>query len=334
MLFSLGDLQVELRADRPVVQAYAALLDQWPLRQTRAAAGLTGIHDGGKPDILFQISLVEELPSIAEKRIFVDLAYGPEPAIGQLSVYGSRHIFSLVFQDCAVITLSPGTRSTDEPVVIQGVTTPALWQSGRLEDVLFTSLAPVLRRRGYYLMHAFAASREDRAVLFVGPSGSGKTTVGLSLIQQGWQFLANDVVLLQQKGQAVYALPTPNGISLSPRTAELVPGLSGLIGRTSDRDGTKRYVAASRIVSTWGQAAAVKRIIFPRVGRQMHCQMSPTTSAVSLARLMESSLDRWDRECIPTHLDLLTRLCRQASISELSLGKDLDYLSSSLGATW
>lgn len=327
MLFSLGDLLVELRADLPVEQAYAALLDQWPSQQVGATVGR-------KPDILFQISLVEELPPTREKLLYVDLAYGPDPAVGQLSVYGSRHTFSLVFQNCAAITLSPGTGSGDEPVAIQGVATTALWQSGRLEDVLFTSLAPVLRRRGYYLMHAFAASREHRAVLFVGPSGSGKTTAGLSLIQQGWQFLANDVVLLRQKGQVVYALPTPNGISLSPRTADLVPGLSGVIDGTGDLDRAKRYFAASRIISTWGQAGAVKTIIFPRVGRQMHCQMSPTTSALSLARLMESSLDRWDRECIPTHLDLLTRLCRQASICELSLGKDVGYLSSSLGATW
>jgi hypothetical protein len=327
MLFSLGDLLVELRADLPVEQAYTVLLDQWPCQQVEATAG-------AKPDILFQISLVEELPPTREKAIFVDLAYSPVPAVGQLSVYGSRHTFSLVFQDCAAITLSPGTHSGDVPIAIQGVATPAMWLCGRLEDVLFTSLAPVLRRHGYYLMHAFAASREEEAILFVGPSGSGKTTVGLSLIQQGWQFLANDVVLLQQKGQVVYALPTPNGISLSPKTAELVAGLSSLIDGTSDLDAAKHYFPASRIISTWGQAGAVKTIIFPRVGRQVHCQISPITSAVSLAHLMESSLDRWDRKCLPAHLDLLTCLCRQASVSELSLGNDLSYLSSSLGATW
>jgi serine kinase of HPr protein (carbohydrate metabolism regulator) len=63
--------------------------------------------------------------------------------------------------------------------------TEGVLRNGRFEDVTFTSLAPLLRRHGYYLLHAFAAVKEGHAILLVGPSGSGKTTTGLHLLEAG-----------------------------------------------------------------------------------------------------------------------------------------------------
>ena len=68
------------------------------------------------------------------------------------------------------------------------------------EDLTTLALAPLLRRLGLFMIHAFTAALSGKAVMFVGPSGSGKTSCGLALASAGWQILANDVALMQESG--------------------------------------------------------------------------------------------------------------------------------------
>jgi len=55
----------------------------------------------------------------------------------------------------------------------------------------------LLRERGRYALHASAVARGGRALLMAGESGSGKSSTALSLIHTGWDWLADDVVLLE-----------------------------------------------------------------------------------------------------------------------------------------
>ena len=71
---------------------------------------------------------------------------------------------------------------------------------GRFEDLTTMALAPVLRRRGIYLIHAFSAAANGQALLLCGASGSGKTTTGLALCAAGMQLLANDIAALRRTG--------------------------------------------------------------------------------------------------------------------------------------
>jgi hypothetical protein len=54
--------------------------------------------------------------------------------------------------------------------------------------------------------------------------------------------------------------------------------------------------------------------------------------AVTLARLAEGSLDRWDEPALVSHLEFLEALSRQAVGYELALGQDVDLLPESLAA--
>jgi hypothetical protein len=192
-----------------------------------------------------------------------------------------------------------------------------------------------LRRRGYYLAHAFAAERDGRAILLAGPSGSGKTTAGLSLISAGWRFLANDVVLLRRLGDTVFALPTPGGIGLTAQTIRMIPSLAAQLRELRlDRFKGKEYLPADEVVSGWGQAAAVATVLFPEITKRDRIQTVPCGKAVTLARLMESSLDRWDEFSLPGHIDLLQILSGQATGYRVYLGRGMSYFPESLAAIW
>jgi len=174
------------------------------------------------------------------------------------------------------------------------------------------------------MIHAFAAEKDDDAVLLVGESGSGKTTTGLSLLSQGWRYLANDVVLLQEKSGSVFAVPTPGGIGLDGHSFTLVPGLDMPAGASSAA--AKHYYPATELVTGWGNGAPVSRILFTEIGAEDETELRPATHSVSLARLMEASIDRWDTASLKDHLRILELLSRQAMGFEARLGRDLRRL--------
>jgi serine kinase of HPr protein (carbohydrate metabolism regulator) len=49
-----------------------------------------------------------------------------------------------------------------------------------------------------------------RAVLIEGPPGSGKSSLALALIDRGAALVGDDGVLLERRGERLWALPPPN----------------------------------------------------------------------------------------------------------------------------
>ena len=201
---------------------------------------------------------------------------------------------------------------------------------GNLEDLTLIALAPFLRRCGIFITHAFAAVRpftadsDSAAILLCGPPGCGKTTTGLSLIDQGWGFLANDAALLQEAQGQINVCPSPGAINLHPKTISLLPAYRDLVDSDDQTIHNRKTViprGALLAKITLAAPTAVQTILFPRItdGRQhsLH-EMSP---AIGLARLIEENVDRWDKYTYLEHIDLLTDLSRQASFFDLHLAR-------------
>ncbi len=247
---------------------------------------------------------------------------------GLLDVYQPTAVqFLLHFPDGALVQVDLAKQTA------QGSFTPAILDNSRLEDVIFTSLAPLLRRHGCYLVHAFAAvcleADTPAAVLVVGPTRSGKTTTGLQLVLSGWRLLANDVVLLQATAEGeIYAYPWPGLITVRPYTFELLPHLAEHIGSPAFRPTTNVTLTSAQIAGDkWGTAVPVRAIYFPHIqNNQPHSRLMPQKRALSLATLLQESLDRWDTEQIASHSHLLHQLVHQAATYKLQLGQDVAQL--------
>lgn len=245
---------------------------------------------------------------------------------GLLDVYQPTAVeFLLHFPDGALVRIDL-TQQT-----IHGTFTPDILHHGRLEDVLFTSLAPLLRRHGCYLVHAFAAVRPDAqnptAALLVGPTRSGKTTTGLQLVLAGWRLLANDVVLLQATAEGeIWAHPWPGLITVRPYTFDLLPQLVERLHPSQTTLPPTHEVAltgAQIAREGWGTATAVQAIYFPQIQEgQPYSQLIPQNRALALANLLQESLDRWDNEQIASHSHLLHQLVNQAATYKLWLGQE------------
>ncbi len=303
MRFALHRLVVELAGEaEPLRRGWSLIWAGWPPADNQQ-----------QPDLSLSLQLVESLPPLPS----------PEPYFrdgsGILSVYRGheRETAVLHYLDGAIVTVP--LHAAPGPDRIEGVATEGALRNGRLEDITFTSLAPRLRRHGYYLLHAFAVVKEGQAILLVGPSGSGKTTTGLHLLEQGWQLLANDVVLLEERADGVYALPSPGAVSIRPGTLTLLPALA-------ERLGIVRLPLPHPITISnqqlnggqWGEAGRVTAVYFPHFSDSPQ-PLAPLPRAIHLAQLMAESIDRWDEAALPDHIAFLESLSRQVQAYQLPL---------------
>lgn len=300
----LHNLHVHVTTDHPQIQRQLHdILAGWPPTRNSPVADLT-----------FRLRLADTLPPLPKAApTFTD---GNDRI---LHVYQTNDDEAwLHYLDGALVRV-PLAGETN----IVGVITAALLETnGRLEDILYTSLAPLLRRRGLFLAHAFAASKNGRCLLLIGPSRSGKTSTGLNLLLHGWELLANDVVLLHQSNDGVYALPTPGTLGIRPPTFALLPRLQERLAEINGR---------------WAAPNRVTALLFPQImettddGRHKHRSVAktavfPHNRAIALTQLMAESMDRWDTPTLASHLTLLQQLCQQATTHQLHLGRDIDAI--------
>ena len=332
MYLQLHRLMIHLDSeDTAVNQEWQRLFDGWLVAEPHHA------------DIQLQLALVDALSTLPNTSpVFTDSRSLPDD-IGVLSVYAAEpgavwlHYHDgalvkvlLVDFDAEVEEETENLDVSSRPARINnisGMVMPSVSAYGRLEDITFTSLAPALRRQGYYLVHAFAVAKNGRAVLVVGASGSGKTTTGLSLLLNGWKLLANDILLLERRADGLYALPTPGGVSIRPATFSLLPALQDWLGALPSSG--KVNVSGQQLSrGQWAEPVRVELVLLPQIeAARPCCQLQSANRAVALARLLEESADRWDAAALAAHVDVMQVLSRQTAVYHLLLGRDVVNLS-------
>ena len=240
--------------------------------------------------------------------------------LSKLKVHTAEsNAFLLVFENAAVVHVSAQTGSA------HGIVLESALQNGRFEDILYTSLAPILRRREVYLVHAFCAEkkacpergRRGKCVLLVGPPHSGKTTAGLALLQAGWQLLSNDVTLLSQSDDQIMAWPTPGYFGVRENTLALFPDLDIATGMLTTQQ------VLQGINGRFGSPSPITHLIFPEVNADEPTKLFTLSTAEGWSRLMSESMDCWDKETLGKHLTVLKQVCGKTAVFSLQSGFDI-----------
>jgi hypothetical protein len=209
------------------------------------------------------------------------------------------------------------------------VITAALDTYGVLEDLVAIGLSPHLRRRGLFLIHAFAAVHNNQAVLLVGSIGAGKTTTGMSLLDAGWQLLSNDSPILNESGD-VLSYPGllaayPDTLARFEPTASLAQPCEGSEPSEGLESGsrTKITLPAEQLwPAVWCDRAPLRAIIFPRITNSDEHRLEPLTPVETLRR-MPHAVEQWDRPVMPAHLALLRRAAELAPAYLLHLSPEV-----------
>jgi hypothetical protein len=304
MFLSLGEQQVELAADvGPVLVEWDRIFAGWLQ---------PGSPTDRPPDLVLRLTLTDHIsPPAKGDLIFTD-------SRGIVDVYRRASHALLYFHAGALMQVDLTIPRADHPRRAEGVVTTAALRQGYLEDITYTSLAPLLRREGTYLLHAAAARRGDDAVLLVGASGSGKTTAALALMVAGWQLYANDIIAITQRDTLVYAHPTPGVVTVRANTLRLLPVL-----RDQASPGNEGGARLSAQLIGSHAPVAINAIYFPQVRHSHATAVRRLHRSLALARLLEESLDRWDEATLDSHTALLAALSEQCTTYRLFSGADI-----------
>jgi len=82
--------------------------------------------------------------------------------------------------------------------------------------LLSTCLGTVLMQRGYFLLHASVAAKDNNAVAVAGDSGAGKSTSLGVLFAQGWQLVSDDLCAITWNNGKPMVIPAYPQIKLNP----------------------------------------------------------------------------------------------------------------------
>ncbi len=200
---------------------------------------------------------------------------------------------------------------------------------GVFEDMILAALAPLLRRRGYYAIHAFAAAVNERALLLLGDSGAGKTTTGVSLLLSGARLAANDTPLLRPgvDGPRLYAYP--GLLSAYPDSIARFPSLAHLLGDGQRLSGSDKISFAAETIrpDIWAWRTRPAALIFPVITPDLdRSHLQPMRAFDALQQLISQSIEDWDAAMIPAQLRALRQLAEAAPAWRLHLAPDIDRL--------
>jgi len=160
-----------------------------------------------------------------------------------------------------------------------------------LAPVVKHLIAQMARARSSYFMeiHAGVVARGDKCLLLPGPSGSGKSTLTLALVESGFDYLSDEVALLDDKTLAVH--PFPLSIGIKPPAVPVVerfrPEVAALDVHMRDDGKTVRYVAPARGRCAADVALPARWLIFPRYDPNARTALQPMTPSAALRRLLE-----------------------------------------------
>jgi len=170
-------------------------------------------------------------------------------------------------------------------------------------------------------LHAGAVSGPHGAVLLPAPAGSGKTTLTAGLVAAGWDYLSDELALVEPETAAVRPFARP--LCLARDAVELFAGLGDrLTPKLDSRRCDKLQVrpedlrpGARRLP---GQACPVRAVVLPLYEPAAPTRVEPLRRVETLLALLPNAFD-----LDPGRLEVLAELCRSAPGYRLVSG-DLD----------
>jgi hypothetical protein len=198
--------------------------------------------------------------------------------------------------------------------------------------IFVTPLFEILKRRGYFNLHAAAVCVDGKALLLTGHSTSGKSTLAIALCRAGFSFMSDDYVFLTRTPDGITALGFPEEIDMAEGTAAIFPELRPVLNVPLRPGWSKRQF---RLEDHWDvpivTEGAPALLVFPQVAGTSSSSMQLMDARQSVAELV-SNIQYTQPAAAQAHLDVLADLVRGCPCYRLQTGRDFEDLSQALRA--
>ena len=192
-------------------------------------------------------------------------------------------------------------------------------------DLLMAPLMEMLKHRGFFGLHAAALVRDGAGYLLPGDTGTGKTTIALSLLKEGFQYLADDKVLLRREDNGITALAFTRRFNIDPNISRYYPELGFLEDLKPLPGTTKRPFDISRVYQdTFLSRCRPMFLIHLQKTPFPKSRSFPISSNESFTRLVNQTIPSLRKEITEKQLQLFADLARGTESHLLQIGEDLN----------
>ena len=192
--------------------------------------------------------------------------------------------------------------------------------------VLTILLVDILRRRGWYSLHAAGFSEAGGAVLIPGTSGVGKSTLSVALLRAKFDYLTDDMVFLARRSDTLVVRGLAEDIDVSEQTIRFFPELDVLLRSPKTEGFTKRQLCIDDVYGVKPLAESrPSLIVLPRISGKRESVMKRIDSDEALLEIVPNVLLTEQTVC-QQHIRVLAQLVKQVDCYRLETGQDFDRI--------
>jgi hypothetical protein len=192
--------------------------------------------------------------------------------------------------------------------------------------VLTILLVEILKRRGWYSLHAAGFSDNGRAVLIPGTSGAGKSTLSVALLRGRFDYLSDDMVFLRQFPDGMRVRGFVEDVDVNDQTICFFSELDFLLRSPKAYDSPKRQLRVEEVYGAKTVAEALpKAIILPRISGRQTSVITQIEGDEALLEIVPNVLLTEPRAC-QAHLGVLAELVKTTACYRLDTGQDFNRI--------
>jgi len=192
-----------------------------------------------------------------------------------------------------------------------------------LFSLLGGTIVEALKYDGLFFLHAAALSNNKVKLLISGDGGCGKTTTTLCLVREGFKYLSDDSIFVEEQDGEIQVSPFYSHFHIDKNLAERFPEFTKKY-RHSLPEGIKIAINASE---TYPEAfipcLKPNVIIFPKIRPVEKSTLRKIEKIEVLNRLLTQIVLASDNEISKIQIELLRKLVNQTIGYELISGKDV-----------
>ncbi len=166
-----------------------------------------------------------------------------------------------------------------------------------LVSMVTQTLLPIAYRHCDFLIavHAAVLSVRNQCVIFPGESGCGKTTLAMALIRDGFQYLTDEVALLDRSSR--YVIPVPVSLRIKESawdiTARMFPDLVHLPWHIMLDGQRLRYLPPppGSFARDLSESCPARWLVFPRYSSDTKTAISSISRIEALGRLQSAGYE-------------------------------------------
>lgn len=198
--------------------------------------------------------------------------------------------------------------------------------------VLTILLVEILRRRGWYALHAAGFSDSGRAILIPGTSGVGKSTLSVALLRAKFDYLSDDMVFLARRADSLAVRGLVEDVDVSDQTIRFFSELDFLLRSPKTGGFSKRRLPIEEVYKTKVAAEARPRaIVLPRISGRRESVVTQIDADEAFHEIVPNVLLTEESAC-RGHLGVLAELVKLVNCYRLDTGQDFDRIPTLLRA--